>query len=92
MMQAMAEQYGAFEMPGQGREAGIPNLARRAVKIRKAGIFSGQVVEKSLRKLLKDRWKLDEVTGLTGRGREAQDRLTAFMLDDTVELKELALV
>jgi hypothetical protein len=92
LMTAMAEQYGAFEMPGQGREAGIPNLARRAVKIRKAGIFSGQVVEKSLRKLLKDRWKIDEVINLTGQGREAQDKLTAFMLGDTIELKEVALL
>jgi len=80
---AILDEFAGFQMPGQ---RGIENFARRAVKIMQAGIFTRIHLAEQKRKLLVDSWNVEGVEGLTGMGREAQDKLGEMIANLDVQL------
>lgn len=75
---AVLDEFKDFRMPGQ---EGIPGFARRAVKIMRQGIFTRIHVAQQKRKLLVDTWNVEALENLTGKGREAQEKLGAMIED-----------
>ena len=72
MMIAMEKQVRSFAMPGTG----IPDFDRHAALIAKAGIYDLQIHhEQILAPVVLRQWGADKITGLTGDGAGAQERL-----------------
>lgn len=64
-----------FAMPGDS----MPNYLRRAVRIAKAGILTQADITQSKFDLGITRWRVDKLTGLSGRGQELQERITTHL-------------
>ena len=74
-VRAIADEVLAFEMPG----AGIPNFARKAAQIARAGIYNLRVhVDEVLLPILRH-WRIFELEGLDGAAEEARRRLAEHL-------------
>jgi acyl-[acyl-carrier-protein] desaturase len=72
MMVAMEKQVRSFAMPGTG----IPDFDRHAALIAKAGIYDLQIHhEQILAPVVLRQWDAANITGLSGEGAAAQERL-----------------
>ena len=72
MMVAMEKQVRKFAMPG----VGIPDFDRHAALIAKAGIYDLQIHhDQILAPVVLRQWDAANITGLTGEGAAAQERL-----------------
>jgi len=72
MMVAMEKQVRTFAMPG----VGIPDFDRHAALIAKAGIYDLQIHhDQILAPVVLRQWDAANITGLTGEGAAAQERL-----------------
>ena len=72
MMVAMETQVRTFAMPG----VGIPDFDRHAALIAKAGIYDLQIHhDQILAPVVLRQWDAANITGLTGEGAAAQERL-----------------
>lgn len=63
-----------FQMPGTG----IPGFLRRSVEIARAGVYNLRVHHDNVLIPLIQHWKIADLTGLTSRGAEFQDRIMAL--------------
>jgi acyl-[acyl-carrier-protein] desaturase len=76
MMIAMEKQVRGFAMPGTG----IPDFDTHAARIARAGIYDLQIHhEQILAPVVLRQWSAADVTGLTGEGAKAQERLMKRM-------------
>jgi acyl-[acyl-carrier-protein] desaturase len=74
-MEAIRDEIVGFEMPG----ANMPNYARQAVAIAKAGIYDLRLHHDDVVMPILKFWKVFERTDLTGPGEQAREELSAFL-------------
>jgi acyl-[acyl-carrier-protein] desaturase len=87
MMIAMEKQVRSFAMPGTG----IPDFDRHAALIAKAGIYDLQIHhEQILAPVVLRQWNAANITGLTGEGAEAQEKLMKRMATSAKVAKRFA--
>jgi acyl-[acyl-carrier-protein] desaturase len=74
MMVAVADEAARFEMPGTG----IPDFARHASAIAKAGIYDLPIHHEQVLAPMLKKWNIESIEGLDATGEQARDRLVAF--------------
>ncbi len=66
--------FANFQMPG----VGIPGFLRRSIDIARAGVYSMRIHHDRVVKPLLDQWAIADLTGLTGKAAEIQEKLMAL--------------
>ncbi|MEM7093153.1 MAG: acyl-ACP desaturase [Actinomycetota bacterium] len=83
VLPALARVLNDFAMPG----IGIPGFARRATRMAKLGIYNLRIHAENVVEPLLRHWKIDQITGLSPVGAQAQAELMA-MVPDLIERAE----